>query len=417
MAPNRLATYLASAQTRSPDRSGTCVARLAAVLILAFPVTAAAFDKSLFIDPDDGMLDASRYLSERPGSFLPVPVVITEPAVGYGLGLAGVFFHESEEQKAQRLASAAEEQQAILPENISLAAGGATENGSWFAGGGHLGFWKKDSLRYKGFVGLGSFNLEFYSLGFVDLERPVELNIDGPAVFQELKWRLGDSRWFVGPRQVYRRVETSLHGDDRTLDDLPVGAQEEIRSLFDHDVKTSALGLAIEYDSRDNTFNPERGYHYMAHYDLFDDALDSDVNFEAYRLEGLHYWRLPKNFGLNFRFQYDGLDAADDERLPPYVPPYIDLRGIAAARYQGNAVGLLELQLNWKLHTRWVFSIFGGAGRAADRFGDLQEASSRTTRGVGFRYLVAKRYGFTMGLDLAQGPEETSLYIQAGSTW
>jgi len=39
------------------------------------------------IDPKDGMLDASDYLSSAHG-FLPVPIFITEPAIGTGLGLA-----------------------------------------------------------------------------------------------------------------------------------------------------------------------------------------------------------------------------------------------------------------------------------------------------------------------------------------
>jgi hypothetical protein len=39
------------------------------------------------------------------------------------------------------------------------------------------------------------------------------------------------------------------------------------------------------------------------------------------------------------------------------------------------------------------------------------------SKGVGFRYLIAKRYGFAMGADIARGPEETAFYIQAGSAW
>lgn len=34
------------------------------------------------IDPEDGMVDMSRYLQENPYGFLPIPLVITEPAVG-----------------------------------------------------------------------------------------------------------------------------------------------------------------------------------------------------------------------------------------------------------------------------------------------------------------------------------------------
>ncbi len=81
-----------------------------ALLLSFFPALAGAFDTSLFIDPEDGMFDASRYLSERRFSFLPVPVVITEPAVGPGFGVVGVFFHESPEQReaAARLAERGE---------------------------------------------------------------------------------------------------------------------------------------------------------------------------------------------------------------------------------------------------------------------------------------------------------------------
>jgi hypothetical protein len=39
------------------------------------------------------------------------------------------------------------------------------------------------------------------------------------------------------------------------------------------------------------------------------------------------------------------------------------------------------------------------------------------TWGAGFRYLVARRLGIYAGLDLARGPEDTVLYIQAGSAW
>lgn len=47
---------------------------------------------SLFLN-DKGAVDISEYLSQAYG-FLPVPVLITEPAVGYGAGLALVYLHD-----------------------------------------------------------------------------------------------------------------------------------------------------------------------------------------------------------------------------------------------------------------------------------------------------------------------------------
>ena len=49
--------------------------------------------------------------------------------------------------------------------------------------------------------------------------------------------------------------------------------------------------------------------------------------------------------------------------------------------------------------------------------GFFEDGRIRYMGGGGFRYLIAKRYGFEMGLDIARGPEETVFYIQGGTAW
>ena len=60
---------------------------LAIVAGLMTGTVQADFFQDYMIDPEDGMLDGSRYLSEVPQGFLPIPMIITEPAVGAGLSL------------------------------------------------------------------------------------------------------------------------------------------------------------------------------------------------------------------------------------------------------------------------------------------------------------------------------------------
>ena len=60
---------------------------------------------SQFVDPDDGRFDASRFLADNVYGSLPLPIIITDPAVDVGLGAVGLFFHESEEQQEKRLAA------------------------------------------------------------------------------------------------------------------------------------------------------------------------------------------------------------------------------------------------------------------------------------------------------------------------
>ena len=50
------------------------------------PSVFSSWFRDTLIDPEDGMLDASDYLASASG-FLPVPIIITEPAVGYGLAI------------------------------------------------------------------------------------------------------------------------------------------------------------------------------------------------------------------------------------------------------------------------------------------------------------------------------------------
>jgi hypothetical protein len=62
-----------------------------ALVVLFFLSAPAA---AQFTDPQDGEFDVSEWLLEKKG-FLPVPILITEPAIGYGGGAALLWFRES----------------------------------------------------------------------------------------------------------------------------------------------------------------------------------------------------------------------------------------------------------------------------------------------------------------------------------
>ena len=104
---------------------------LVAVCALVWAPVQAGFIDDNLIDPEDGMLDASDWLASAKG-FLPVPIIISEPAVDAGLGLAGVFFHKRPESETR-------ESDEFERPSLSAIAAAYTGNDSWFAGGGHLG--------------------------------------------------------------------------------------------------------------------------------------------------------------------------------------------------------------------------------------------------------------------------------------
>src|ERR1700691_3695363 len=60
-------------------------------VVLTASLTSVASAEGKFTDAEDGMFDLSDMLLSHRG-VLPVPTIVTEPAVGYGLGLGLLYF-------------------------------------------------------------------------------------------------------------------------------------------------------------------------------------------------------------------------------------------------------------------------------------------------------------------------------------
>lgn len=150
----------------------------AVVFATLLPISAQA---SQFIDSFDGKFDMSQYLSDNAFGFLPVPIIISEPAVDYGLGMAGLFFHEDDAAAAERKTMMAESESPthhLLPPSVSTVFGAYTGNDSYMVGGGHFGFFRQGRIRYKGVLGYGDLNLDYYSVDDIELPAPLALNTE-----------------------------------------------------------------------------------------------------------------------------------------------------------------------------------------------------------------------------------------------
>jgi hemolysin activation/secretion protein len=97
--------------------------------------------------------------------------------------------------------------------------------------------------------------------------------------------------------------------------------------------------------------------------------------------------------------------------------PFIDLRGIPAARYQDENGAAVETELRWNVTTRWALVAFAGSGCTWGTSKSFDDCESASAWGGGFRRLIARRLGMYMGIDVAKGPEDTAYHIQAGSAW
>ena len=268
---------------------------------------------------EEGDLDMSNYLSQAYG-FLPVPILITEPAIGYGGGAAIVYLHDK--FVGRKGASGRN-----IPPSMSGIILAATENGTKVAGGFHLGYYLEDRLRTQTFVMMTNVNMNFYTPS----GKAIFLNLKNPIVYQSLKYRIGESDIFLGAGYLYTSSEIKLN-------------REEDEALIDRQapkVTSSALGLIVDYDTRDNALSPNQGMLFNARANFFTETLGSDNTFQKYFLQELLYMPLNEKINLDHRISFD--KVVGDE-APFYMYPAVNMRGVPAMRYQGENVALYEAQ-------------------------------------------------------------------------
>ena len=378
---------------------------LSLTLICTSPVFAESFwDK--FIDPMDGKLDMSGWSETEEKDdkgFLPVPIIISEPAIG-GLGLGVALVYMSEKGPYKNSETPPDKKAKQRPPRTVGIAGAYTLNDSWAIGGGYQDNWLNDSLRYTGGLGYASVNLDFYGIGQENSSdgNSTSFNIKGTFLLQELKYRLLETNFFVGTRFGFLR-STSVFDIDTT---------PNIEG-FQKDVDDGGLGFLFDYDTRNNLFTPTKGSLVNLSAMYHGPSFGGDFTYERYSAKGLTWIGIHPKVTLGLRL--DARWANGD--TPFYAVPYIQLRGIPAYRYQDDVALMGEVEATWQVVPRWSILGFVGSGRAADSLDQLGSETGRHTYGTGFRYLIARKYGVHSGVDVARGPEETYVYIQIGSAW
>jgi hypothetical protein len=365
---------------------------LAIILVFCAQLLQAQGEKPKpFKDASDSAFDISYYLYNLHG-FLPVPSIITEPAVGYGGILAGAFFIPKKNPKSGKF---------NMPDIVGLG-GGYTQNNTWFFGGGYFGFWKNDHIRYRGAGGYADVKLKYYGRGDGFLNKnPADFTIQAFGLVQQAIFRLGESRFMLGGKYIFTKTKVTAFEDSK----LPWVNPKEF------DLTNSGIGIIAEYENFDNIFSPEKGLRVNVSYSQYLEFLGSDRNFGRLSVFAHYYLPvIPKKWISGFRTEYQ--TAIGDP--PFYAYPFLILRGVPAMRYQGKYTILGETEQLVMITKRWGVVGFAGYGQT---FNDKIEGNNAWNAGGGFRYLIARLFGLKMGIDVARGPEDWAFYVIFGSAW
>jgi hypothetical protein len=352
-------------------------------------------------DSVDSKFDLSDYIIDANG-FVPVPYIITEPALGgFGGALFPVFI-----KKRPAYRDSVKGRLQVTPVAPDITGGGAiyTANKTWGTFGFRRGTIVKKRIQYAVGGGYIHLNMSFYKTFEQIGEKELKFTIDAiPALLQATK-RLGVSRWYAGFKYIFLKTSVSFRGDS-SLNHL-------VDSLLT-DKLISQLGVIVEMDNRDNVFTPDKGLKLHVDFNRSDDAIGSD--YEFWRLNYYSYIYLPLTKSIVAGLRVDGRQAFGE--APFYMLPFIEMRGIPSARYQGKVVLLTEMETRFDITKRWSIMAFGGTGKAFDEWNKFGDASFHFTYGTGGRYLLARKFKLRVGIDVAHGPGTWAYYIVFGSNW
>lgn len=383
-------------------------------LISISSLAQANFLPAAFQDPVDKRFDMGGYLAENAYGFLPVPIMITEPAFGYGGGFFGLFLHESDENKKRReeLAMKSIDGGAeLVTPAVTLVGGAATENGTWVAAVAHRHTWLDERIRYFIGAGYADLNIDIYINKHLDIgdhsfsfNKGMQTNTTGYGWKQRLEFKVADTPLYLGVAQIWGKIEVG--SDNQLLDFI-------LKNRLGEQSTSSGAGITFNYDTTNNYFFPTQGTSIAGRYMWYSDAIGSDYEYEKFILDAQTYFPIAKDWSLGLAAGYKSL-TTDQANLPPLSNPYISLRGISRYRYQDNYVSTLQTQVSWDLDTRWTLLGFVGIGSAADEFGDLYQ-DVEAAYGAGFRYKIARRYGMRLGMDFAFSDDDNAFYFNLGS--
>jgi hypothetical protein len=351
--------------------------------------------KSILKDTLDGKLDLSSFLIDSKG-FVPVPVIITEPAVGGFGGLIAPMFIIPKKVAGYK---------GYIPPDITAAMGMYTANGSWALGAFRSGSFPKAGIKYRVFAGYINLNLDYYRTLPLVGEKKFTFNRRSVPV------SLAISKKMLKEKQLYLGISYSISPTKMTpkFD----GQLPSFIKRLDLDNTTASLGLFADLDRRNTIFTPDKGIRIHIAYEADGNWTGSDYSFQ--RLNAALNWFAPVNpnwiSGVRVEVQHVFNDP------PFFLLPGIDMRGIAKARYQGVTTGLIETEQRFDVNLRWSILGFAGLGKAIDRDQTFSDAKTVYTTGTGFRYLLSRVFKLRAGVDIARGPDNFAWYIVFGHNW
>ncbi|MFV0514272.1 MAG: hypothetical protein ACK5MY_11690 [Jhaorihella sp.] len=322
----------------------------------------------------------------RSGSFILAPIPFKSPLIGSGLALGGAYLFRNDAESDTS--------------NIALGAF-RTSNGS--TGFGLLGKLAFSDNRWQSqmFVGRAELNYDVFTpLG------PVPIRQRGDLF--SLKLAYGFTPDFsIGP--TLRYLDSGI---------APAAGLLPPQIAPDINLKLVTLGLALDWDTRDDSDYPTRGARATLEAlggrsvnGFRRDYAMAYANYDA-------FVSLSRSTVLASRVSVCGASASAPffEKCAPGLND--NFRGFPATQYLDRRSASVQFEIRQRLGRRFGAVAFAGLGQAGPSFGALDRNGTLGAAGVGARFRLSREFPVDFSVDMSWNSNDDRLtYIYVGQRW
>ena len=271
-------------------------------------------------------------------------------------------------------------------------------------------YFKKDNYRAKTAIGMASINFQT----FIEIpELPVnpipptdddgiflDYNTQFLFVYLEVTKKFWN-RLYLGPRVLYSRSTTVFDKDN----------------IPDEDESLLGIGIASEFDNRDNVYYPYTGQNIKIGTLSFLEELGSTSEYSKINFQYNKYFKLSDNTVILGRAYAIASLGSDVPFSGKNIVSKDDLRGYSNGKFRANQVYDLQTELRWNFYKKWGMVAFGGVAVATDNLDGDNYSGLLPAIGVGLRFKAIESKNINIGIDVAKGINDWGLYFRIGETF
>jgi hypothetical protein len=324
------------------------------------------------------------------GDFVVVPIPFSNPTLDTGLVAGAAYFYPQ-----------TEEQKKIQPASVTAAGAMYSSNTSKALALVQQNYWNNDKWRFTGAIGAADLRLSLLAPDETPDGQSLDWHVDGQFVFAKLARKV-KGNWYGGfnLRNVIAKQDfessTSTAGFDTGSD-----------------VRSTGLGVGVEFDSRDMPINTYSGRYFEADALFNDEALGSDNTYQSYSLAFRSYHEVHESVVLAWEMQ--GCQRAGS--TPLWDACTIKLRGFDVTDYLGKTTVSGQLEARWQLNKRWGLAGFAGVGQYGNSYSGFREHEAIPSYGAGVRFLVLAAKRINLRVDYAMSRDSDAIHVSVGEAF